>query len=464
MKKLIYTAVMALMLASCGIWGKYNSETKVPENAFGQEAAQYMDGSNKADSMNVSMGAISWRYVFTDAKLQALIETALANNKDLLVAHENVVQSEAALKSARLAYLPSLVLGSASTPSVTWTAGGKWDYNTNLYATWQLDFFGQISNRKWAAKATKQQMEDMEQACRASLIAQVANCYYALLMLDAQLEVVNQSKENWSKTVEVVYYLKEAGITTEAGAAQLEANYFDICTQVKNLEAEQNKVRNQLCVLIGQAPGEISRGKLYEQTFPETFSVGLPASTLLSRPDVKAAERGLEAAYYNLHASRSDFFPNIILGGTAGWKNEKEGVFDSPSKFITAAAGALVASLFDAGKQRAANEIASSKQTQARLMLEQTMLNAGSEVNSLIVEFQTRLDNIKSFEKEVESLSRARESTEYLMKYGTTTYLEVLTAQNTLLAAQVNQIANKAGLLQTVSSLYQALGGGGSQE
>ena len=158
MKKLIYTAVMALMLASCGIWGKYNSETKVPENAFGQEAAQYMDGSNKADSMNVSMGAISWRYVFTDAKLQALIETALANNKDLLVAHENVVQSEAALKSARLAYLPSLVLGSASTPSVTWTAGGKWDYNTNLYATWQLDFFGQISNRKWAAKATKQQM------------------------------------------------------------------------------------------------------------------------------------------------------------------------------------------------------------------------------------------------------------------------------------------------------------------
>lgn len=459
MKKLIYAAVMAIMLASCGIWGKYDSQTEVPDNAFGNEAAQYM-----ADSTDVSLGAISWRYVFTDPKLQKLIETALTNNKDLLEAHENVVQAEAALKSARMAYLPSLVLGSGSTPSVTWTSGGKWDYNTNLYAAWQLDFFGQISNRKWAANASKQQMEDMEQACRASLIAQVANCYYSLLMLDDQLDVVKQSKENWSKTVEVVYYLKEAGITTEAGAAQLEANYFDICTQMNMLEAEQNKVRNQLCVLIGSAPDNIERGKLNEQSIPETFSLGVPANVLLSRPDVRAAERGLEAAYYNLHASRSDFFPNIILGGTAGWKNEKEGVFDSPSKFIAAAAGTLVASLFDSGKIRAANEIASSRQTQARLMLEQTVLNAGSEVNSLIVDFQKQQENIENYEKEVSSLSRARESTEYLMKYGTTTYLEVLTAQNTLLAAQMNQIANKANLLQTVTRLYQALGGGGRQE
>ena len=127
---------MAIMLASCGIWGKYDSQTEVPDNAFGNEAAQYM-----ADSTDVSLGAISWRYVFTDPKLQKLIETALTNNKDLLEAHENVVQAEAALKSARMAYLPSLVLGSGSTPSVTWTSGGKWDYNTNLYAAWQLDFF-----------------------------------------------------------------------------------------------------------------------------------------------------------------------------------------------------------------------------------------------------------------------------------------------------------------------------------
>ncbi len=462
MKRILYISVLALLVASCGIWGKYHREVPVPDNVFGDSlTANVRDTIVSLDStiLNTSFGAIGWREIFRDPCLRRLIDTALVKNQDLLTAHENVIQAEASLTTARLSYLPTVSLGSSASPVVTWNQGGDFSYSGAAYASWQLDLFGQLTNRKWAAKATKEQMKDMEQAVRASLIASVANCYFTLQMYDAQMKVALEARDNWEKTVEVIYYLKESGMTTEAGAAQMEANYHDICAQVKNFEAAINEMQNVICSLIASTPKTIERTPLDYKTMPEKFDLGIPVGTLLSRPDVRSAERALEAAYYNLHASRSDFFPSIILGGSFGWIGAS-GAISSPAESIAVGTANLIMSLFNSGKLMAANKVASSKQTQARLALEKCMLDAGLEVNNLLVTYQKQRENIEIYQKEVTALARASESTEFLMKYGTTTYLEVLTAKNTLLTAQLTQLQNQAGLLQTATSLYQALGGG----
>lgn len=450
MKKLIILAAVALMAGGCGIYGKYKPAKEAPEELYGDIAAT---------SDTTSFGDLTWREVFTDPYLCELIDSALVRNSDIRTARLRVEEAKASLLTAKLSYLPSLAL----TPEggiTTFDGAVTKTYTAPVSASWEIDLFGRITNAKRQAKAVLEQSKDYEQAVKTQLISTVANNYYTLLMLDAQLKIAESTEKAWEESVRTSRAMKKAGMLTEAGLAQTEATYYNICTNILDLKEQINQAENTMCLLLTETPHKIERGTLYEQQFPEEFSVGIPLLMLSNRPDVRQAEHALEQAFYATNAARSAFYPQITLSGSAGWSNSGGGIIINPGKFLASAIASLTQPLFNRGANIANLKIAKAQQEEASIAFEMALLSAGSEVNDALMQYQTAKGKAEYYEKQVSSLEIAAKSTALLMKHGNTTYLEVLTAQQTLLNARLNNIANRFSEIQSIITLYRALGGG----
>ncbi len=451
MKKIIVLTTATALLSSCGIYTKYQPAETTPDNLYGEEVA--VD-----DTTN--FGNVNWRELFTDPQLQALIEQGLQNNTDLRSAQLQIEEAEAALMSAKLAFLPSFALSPQGT--ISSFDGGKATktYTLPVTASWELDIFGRLRNAKQQAKALYAQSKDYQQAVRTQLIAGIANVYYTLLMLDEQLAISQQTEEAWKETVASTRALMNAGLANEAATSQMEAAYYSVQTSILDLKEQINQVENSLALLLAETPRRYERGKLADQRLPEDVAVGVPMQMLSNRPDVRAAERSLEQAFYATNQARAAFYPSIVLSGSAGWTNSAGSMIVNPGKFLASAVGSLTQPLFNKGQIMAQYRIAKAQQEEASLSFQQALLNAGSEVNDALVACQTSKAKTLLFEKQIQSLEKALESTSLLMEHGTTTYLEVLTARQSLLSAQLSQTANRFTEIQSVINLYQALGGG----
>ena len=451
MKKIIVLTTATALLSSCGIYTKYQPAETTPDNLYGEEVA--VD-----DTTN--FGNVNWRELFTDPQLQALIEQGLQNNTDLRSAQLQIEEAEAALMSAKLAFLPSFALSPQGT--ISSFDGGKATktYTLPVTASWELDIFGRLRNAKQQAKALYAQSKDYQQAVRTQLIAGIANVYYTLLMLDEQLAISQQTEEAWKETVASTRALMDAGLANEAATSQMEAAYYSVQTSILDLKEQINQVENSLALLLAETPRRYERGKLADQRLPEDVAVGVPMQMLSNRPDVRAAERSLEQAFYATNQARAAFYPSIVLSGSAGRTNSAGSMIVNPGKFLASAVGSLTQPLFNKGQIMAQYRIAKAQQEEASLSFQQALLNAGSEVNDALVACQTSKAKTLLFEKQIQSLEKALESTSLLMEHGTTTYLEVLTARQSLLSAQLSQTANRFTEIQSVINLYQALGGG----
>ena len=451
MKKIIVLTTATALLSSCGIYTKYQPAETTPDNLYGEEVA--VD-----DTTN--FGNVNWRELFTDPQLQALIEQGLQNNTDLRSAQLQIEEAEAALMSAKLAFLPSFALSPQGT--ISSFDGGKATktYTLPVTASWELDIFGRLRNAKQQAKALYAQSKDYQQAVRTQLIAGIANVYYTLLRLDEQLAISQQTEEAWKETVASTRALMDAGLANEAATSQMEAAYYSVQTSILDLKEQINQVENSLALLLAETPRRYERGKLADQRLPEDVAVGVPMQMLSNRPDVRAAERSLEQAFYATNQARAAFYPSIVLSGSAGWTNSAGSMIVNPGKFLASAVGSLTQPLFNKGQIMAQYRIAKAQQEEASLSFQQALLNAGSEVNDALVACQTSKAKTLLFEKQIQSLEKALESTSLLMEHGTTTYLEVLTARQSLLSAQLSQTANRFTEIQSVINLYQALGGG----
>ena len=451
MKKIIVLTTATALLSSCGIYTKYQPAETTPDNLYGEEVA--VD-----DTTN--FGNVNWRELFTDPQLQALIEQGLQNNTDLRSAQLQIEEAEAALMSAKLASLPSFALSPQGT--ISSFDGGKATktYTLPVTASWELDIFGRLRNAKQQAKALYAQSKDYQQAVRTQLIAGIANVYYTLLMLDEQLAISQQTEDAWKETVASTRALMDAGLANEAATSQMEAAYYSVQTSILDLKEQINQVENSLALLLAETPRRYERGKLADQRLPEDVAVGVPMQMLSNRPDVRAAERSLEQAFYATNQARAAFYPSIVLSGSAGWTNSAGSMIVNPGKFLASAVGSLTQPLFNKGQIMAQYRIAKAQQEEASLSFQQALLNAGSEVNDALVACQTSKAKTLLFEKQIQSLEKALESTSLLMEHGTTTYLEVLTARQSLLSAQLSQTANRFTEIQSVINLYQALGGG----
>ena len=447
------------LLSSCHIYKSYDRPEDMTTAGLYRDTASVND-TLAADTAN--FGNLPWREVFTDPQLQTLIEQALTNNGDLRSAALNVKQAQAALMSARLAYAPMLALSPQGTVS-SWDKGKATQiYSLPVTASWQVDLFGQLLNPKRQAKVSLKQTQFYEQAVQTQVIAGVANMYYTLLMLDRQLQITEGTVEILKKNLETVQAMKDAGIygTTSAAVEQSRTAYAQVMASLPDIRQSIRETENALCLMLHQPAQSIARGVLEEQQLPTEFSVGIPLQLLSNRPDVKAAEMSLAASYYNTNSARAAFYPQITLSGSGGWTNNSGAGIVNPGKLLASAIGSLTQPLFNKGLNVAQLKIAKAQQEEARLAFQQALLNAGSEVNNALTQVQVARGKTELRARQITSLETTVRSTRLLMQHGTSIYLEVLTAQQGLLSAQLTQVADRFDEIQGIINLYQALGGG----
>jgi len=451
MKRIILICTAAL-LTGCGIYKPYSRPKDIKTDSLYGAEYETTDTTTIAD--------IRWQEMFTDPQLQSLIEKGLENNSDMQSALWRVKEAEAALQSARLAFLPSFNLAPNGGISSFDNHASPWTYTIPLAASWQIDIFGGLRNAKRKAKAVYFQTQEYRQAVRTQLISGIATYYYTLLMLDSQYEATRETAQSLMESAETMRAMKQAGMTTEAGVAQMEAAAYSAEASLNDLNQTIRETENAFCSLLGEVPHNIERGKLENQILPESIAAGVPLQLLSNRPDVRSAELGLEQAFYATAAARSALYPNLTLSGTLGWTNNAGSIVVNPGKLLLSATGSLTMPLFNARKGRNQLKIAKAQQEEAKLTFQQTLLNAGAEVNNALSLCQTSRAKVELRKKQIASLESAFESTQLLMRHSSTTYLEVLTAQQNLLSGRIAQITDRFNEIQGTINLYKALGGG----
>lgn len=443
----------ALLLSSCGIYTNYRRPESLPVDSLYRDVPKVMQDT-------ASLADLSWRELFTDPLLVKWIETGLEKNSDLQTARLQTEQAQASLKASRLSFLPSVSLTPQGSLSSFGGAKPSKTYSLGDTAEWEIDAFGTLRNAKKGSRAAWEASRAYEQAVQTQLVATIAETYYSLLALDRKLAITSETARQWGENVRVMKALKRAGEKNDAAVAQAEASRLDAESAVLSLEKQIHELENSFSTLIGIIPTGIERGNLLELSFKEELSVGVPVQLLGRRPDVRQAEWQLAQAFYATNEARSAFYPKITLSGSAGWTNNSGAGIANPGDWLLSAVGSLVQPLFNRGRNIANLKIAKAQQQQAQITFAQKLLDAGAEVNNALTEWQTARKNAELNRRKVETLETAVRSTQLLMEHGNTNYLEVLTAQQTLLQAQLAEVSDRYEEIQGVISLYHALGGG----
>ena len=452
MKRIIIGLLLLTGLSGCHIYRTYERPELSGVDSLYRVPAMTEDTMSLAD--------FSWKELFTDTVLQQLIEKGIANNTDLNIARLKVREAEALLTSSKLAYLPSVSLTPQGTiKSIEGNSPTK-TYNLAASADWELDIFGRLTNAKREAKAVLEQSQAYKQAVQTQLIATIANSYYTLLMLDKQLDISRRTAEIWAENLRVMKALKKAGQTTEMAVAQIEASKLSVDASLLSLEQQITEVENSLSSLLGVVPQRIDRSTLDMQSFPDTLSVGVPLQLLQRRPDVRQSEAALAEAFYTTNRAYSAFYPAITLSGSAGWTNAAGAIISNPGEWLFSAVGALVQPLFNRGQNIANLKVAKARQEEALLTFRQTLLNAGTEVNDALLQWQVARRRLDLDRQQIISLQSVVRSSELLMRHSSQNYLEVLTARQTLLDAELSAVSDRFEEIQGVINLYHALGGG----
>ena len=453
MKFAYYTFILlwaVCLMTGCSIYKPYSR----PEV---QTEGLYRDLEETKDT--ASIATLGWRNLFSDKNLQALIDKGLERNTDLRVAHTRVKAAEAVLMNARLSYLPSVVL--APDGSISGTEGAKAikTYNLAASASWEIDLFGKVTNAKREALAALEGSRAYRQAVETQLIATIANSYYMLLMLDRQLIISEQTLITWKETEHSIEALKRAGKSNDAAVLQAKANRLALEASVVSIRKSIRKTENGLSALLADTSHDIMRGALQKQQFPDTLSAGLPVQLLANRPDVRQAEWNLAQAYYATNAARSAFYPSLTLSGSIGWTNNVGGVVVNPGSWLFSAVGSLMQPLFNKGTNIANLRQAKARQEEALLLFQQSLLDAGKEVNNALTRWQSARIRMDYVNQQIMTLQEAVRKTELLMQHTSTNYLEVLTARQRLLEAELTQAQDKFEEIQGVIDLYHAVGG-----
>lgn len=444
MKKTIIIIAAAVCLGGCGIYSEYSRPDDL--KSFGV----YSD-SKSADTVR-----ISWEDVFMDPCLRTLIQQGLDNNADLRVAQLQCEEAAASLKASRWAFAPSFSLSPQASLSGKKGSASDLAYEVPVSASWQLDIFGSLRNASRRYKEKLEASNEYADAVKTQLVGNIAAYYYKLVLLDRQVAVYRETAENWRQNVEATKRLKADGQYTDAAVAQSEANYYSICSSVLDVEQAVRETENSLRLLLGDTVRTIERDTVFVDGIADFYSDGVSLNKLALRPDVKQAEHNFAAYFYSVGEAKSAFYPTITLSGSTGWSNSDGGIISNPATWIWSALGSLTQPLFQQGKLRSQLKIAEAQQEESKLNFQQTLLNAGVEVNNALSQIQSYVRQGAFYDMQVESLERAVSSTTALMLHGSTTYLEILTAQQSLLSARLTRLNNSYNETISVINLYQA--------
>lgn len=444
----------SLLLTGCNLYKGYSPAVGMTVDSH------HSNSTNLNPDTLQSLGFMPWRELFTDPCLQSLIEKGLQSNTNLQITMLRIDEAKAGLSATKLAFFPSLTLSpNGSIISVDGSKASK-TYEIPLSLNWEIDLFGKLRNAK-----KEQQMQLLGQQAYAGvvqseLIASIANSYYALLMLDNQIEISKSTIEVWQEQVRTMELQLKVGDIRENALSQAKANLEGLRSTLNTLVRQQREIENSLCTLIGVSAYNIPRTPLERQCLPENISVGIPLTVLSCRPDVIQAEMALASAYYATNQSRAAFYPSLTIGGSAGWTNALGQAVTNPGGWILSALGSLTQPLFQRGKLISNLRISKDEEQIALLNYKQTLLNAGQEVNDALYAIESFSNDYDFHYKQCQDLERTMKTNELLFQTNNATYLELLTSRQNLLNSRLNLTSDKVNQLQSVVKLYKALGGG----
>lgn len=451
--------IVALTLQSCFVAQDYVR----PE--LSETEALYRTDNLSTDS--VSIADISWKNLFTDKHLQSYIEEGLTNNMDVRIAIQQMEAAQAYAKQGKAGYLPTLN-GSAkythqenSENSQFGTAFPSLDsYELAANLSWEADIWGKIRSNKRATQAGYLQSIAGHQLVKTQLISSIANTYYNLLALDAQLEVTKQTIKTRESGVETIKALKEAGQVTQVAVDQNIAQYNSAKGLQVDIETAIFKTENTLSILLGKPAQRFERSRLDIQKMDQNVVLGVPATLLRNRPDVMAAEYGLIKNFELTNVAKSSLYPSLTLNASGGLQSlELDKLFNSSSLFATLIGG-LTQPILNKRALKTQKEVAIANQETALLNFKKTLLVAGNEVSNALFSLESEIKKYEFRKKEVEALRTAEANSEELLKSGYANYLDLLTARQSALNAELNIIDSKLQQLVSIVDLYEALGGG----
>ena len=467
MKKLsniIVAAAVSFMLTGCGLYNKYEKTVEEPADVFGSSTL------GTSAPMDATIADLSWREFFTDPLLQNLIEQALSNNTDLNTARINIEKSQISLTTKKLAYLPSLYFSPQGSLYSFDGAKPTKSYTIPLDVSWDIDVFGSITNKKRAAKAALLQAQMTEESTRSNLISTIAQEYFYLQLLDRELEILIETDSLWKASLETMQALYDNGQAYSTAVNQQESSYLDVKLQIASMRRYIRATENEICSLLCITPQHIERThwgaeaqyhsategqRLFEERY---LKIGVPAMMLERRPDIRLANYYMEEAFYNVQAARAAFFPSITLNGEVGWSNNSGLV--NPGKLLWQVMGSLSQPIFARGQIKGNYKTAQLTEENMKKKYVQAVIDAGNAVNEAIADCKTAREKHNYYNRQVEVLHEAYVGTHELMDNGKASYIEVLTAQESLLSAQLNEAENLYHGAQGVIALYIALGGG----
>ena len=444
---------MTLSLGSCHIYKKYETPDSTALTAEYKQARQ-------AEPDSAAFGNLLWEDVFTDPVLVDLISRALAENTSLRNAQLNVEIADAQLRGARLAYLPSLALTPNGAGASYAGSDLSWTYTIPASASWEIDVFAKLLNSKRGAQVAVYKSEAYAQAVRSRIIAGVANCYYAIASVERQLHLYRTTAQLWKESVQMMKDMKEAGRTTEAAVVQMTANYNNVLAGITDLEVSLDQLNNTMSLLMNTMPQTWAVSPDASLQVPEMLIQGVPMQYLAMRPDVAAAEQDLAVAYYATNSARAAFYPGITISAQGGFTNLLGSFVKNPGDWFYNLAGSLVAPIFSRGQNIARLKASKVQQQQAMNNFEYTLLTAAAEVSDGLTTYRKATEKSTYLAEQVANLEKSVDYTVDLFQYSNGTYLEVITAQQSLLGAQMAQLSNELTTAQSIINLYQSLGGG----
>ena len=457
MKKtnIIIIAFAALSLTGCkSLYGNYErpdvKTSGIVRDPVDDKAA--LAGSS-------DFGNLPWRSVFTDPQLQTLIEKALENNPDLLNAALNIDIAEQQLRASKLAFLPSVVFAPNGSISHFGThTSSTQAYTLPITASWDVDLFGKLRSQKKAAQMALIQSRDYKVAVQTNLICNVANIYYTLLMLDRQKQIVDDMSGLTKNTWDMMKLQMEFGRARSTSVQSAEAAYYSVQTQGADIKRQIRETENTLSLLLGEPAQSIARGSLENQSLPTNFSGGIGVQLLSNRADVHANEMALAQCFYNIQEARSRFYPALNISPTGAWTNSNGLV--NPGKLLLSVVGSLTQPIFMRGQLKAGLRVAEDRYKQAYNTWQNSILKAGAEVSNALVAYNSADEKNKLQQQQIDVLKQNVDHTQMLYAQSSSSYLEVITAQQSLLNAEISQVQEQFTKLQAIVNLYNALGGG----
>lgn len=454
-KNMILIAGIAAVFVSCNSSQHYQRESVNTDKLYGFE---------NVDTTNLSN--MPWQELFTDAILQTYIAEGLENNPDLQIAIQRVAESEAYFEQSKAALLPGLNakatgnytrISESLSPNSSRETGS---YQLGLEAGWELDLWGKLSSAKRAAYANLLATDAGRKAVETRLISNIATAYYNLSALDAKLAITRQTVQNDIDMIETFTVLKESGRVTSAAIVQSEASRYAAEVTIPDLEQQIREVQNALCLLLGRTPQEILRNPLSTPLDASLLKTGVPSQLLENRPDVMQAEYDVMSAFEMTNSARAYFYPALTLTASTGFASGSLDNLLDPASFAANVIGGLTAPIFNKKINATRLKVAKAQQEEALHNLRYMLLNAGQEVNNALGMYDTATKKIELRQLQISSLEKSVEYTRELLTYGSSSYIEVLAAQQSLLGAQLSSVNDHLQQLDAVVSLYRALGGG----